>query len=62
MQIWLAIKPTLRCTHFTKYKKQYETQIETAENNIGTAIAECKAVTVVYDRLYFIYIGQQYKW
>ena len=51
MQIWLAIKPTLRCTHFTKYKKQYETQIETAENNIGTAIAECKAVTVVYDRL-----------
>ena len=51
MQIWLAINPTLRCTHCTKYNQQYETQIETAEKNIGSAIAECKAVTVVYDRL-----------
>ena len=51
MQIWLAIKPTLRCTHFTKFKQQYEKQIETAEKNIGSAIKECKAVTVVYDKL-----------
>ena len=51
MQIWLAIKPTLRCTHFVKYQEQYISQIEEAEKNIGTAIKECKAVTVVYEKL-----------
>ena len=45
------MKKCVKNISITKYKKQYEKQIETAENNIGTAIAECKAVTVVYDRL-----------
>merc|ERR1712197_8251 len=27
MQIWLAIKPNLKCTQFGKYKKEYEDKI-----------------------------------
>merc|ERR1711962_445960 len=38
-QIWLAVKPNLKCTQFGKYKAQYEEQIALAEANIGTAMA-----------------------
>merc|ERR1711976_522037 len=44
MQIWLAIKPNLKCTQFGKYKKEYEDKIALAEANIDKAIAECDAV------------------
>merc|ERR1719264_2022333 len=51
MQIWLAIKPNLKCTQFGKYKKEYEDKIALAEANIDKAIAECDAVANVHDRL-----------
>jgi len=51
MQLWLAIKPQLKCTQFGKYKKEYEDKIELAEANIDRAIAECDAVVAVHDRL-----------
>merc|ERR1712241_147661 len=51
MQIWLAIKPNLKCTQFGKYKKEYEDKIALAEANIDKAIAECDAVVAVHDRL-----------
>merc|ERR1719308_516899 len=41
LQIWLAIKPNLKCTQFGKYKKEYEDKIALAEANIDKAIAEC---------------------
>merc|ERR1712077_73230 len=42
MQIWLAIKPNLKCTQFGKYKAMYEEKI---------AIAEATAVTDVHAKL-----------
>merc|ERR1711992_343623 len=30
MQIWLSIKPTLKCTQFSKYKKEFEDKIALA--------------------------------
>merc|ERR1711892_1329441 len=51
LQIWLAIKPNLKCTQFSKYKKEYEDKIEVAEANIDKAIAECTAVTDQHTRL-----------
>ena len=50
MQLWLAIKPSLKCTQFGKYKKEYEDQIALAEANIDHAISECDAVVAVHDR------------
>merc|ERR1712223_830535 len=51
MQIWLSIKPHLKCTQFGKYKKEYEDKIAIAEANIDKAIAECTAVTDVHAKL-----------
>jgi len=51
MQIWLAIKPTLKCTQFSKYKKEYEDKIALAEANIDKAIAECNAVVAKHEAL-----------
>merc|ERR1719147_447940 len=51
MQIWLAIKPTLKCTRFGKFKKEYEDKIAEAEANIDGAIAERAKVQAVYDGL-----------
>merc|ERR1711887_396940 len=51
LHIWLAIKPTLKCTQFGKYKKEYEDKIALAEANIDKAIAECDAVIATHDRL-----------
>merc|ERR1719228_1844086 len=51
LQIWLAIKPNLKCTQFGKYKKEYEDQIAVAEANIDKAISECTAVTDAHERL-----------
>merc|ERR1712228_261156 len=40
MQIWLAIKPHLKCTQFGKFKKEYEDKIALAEANIDGALEE----------------------
>merc|ERR1711936_660219 len=51
MQIWLAIKPNLKCTQFSKYKKEYEDQIALAEANIGEAMRQCDAVVQKHEAL-----------
>merc|ERR1712176_1010418 len=51
MQIWLAIKPNLKCTQFGKYKKEYEDKIAVAEANIDKAVTECNAVIDVHTKL-----------
>merc|ERR1711881_567189 len=50
-QLWLAIKPNLKCTKFAQYKAEYEKKIAIAEANIDKAIAECNKVKSVYERL-----------
>ena len=50
-QLWLDIKPNLKCTQFAKYKADYEDKIAIAEENIDVAIAECDKVRKVFDRL-----------
>merc|ERR1739838_154289 len=51
MQIWLAIKPHLKCTQFGKFKKEYEDKIALAEANIDGALEELSKVQAVYDGL-----------
>merc|ERR1711868_101944 len=51
MQIWLAIKPTLKCTQFGKFKKEYEDKIAEADANIGHALDARAKVQAVYDGL-----------
>merc|ERR1719325_141998 len=51
MQIWLAIKPNLKCTQFGKYKKEYEDKIAKASANIDKAVADCQAVIDVHTKL-----------
>merc|ERR1712158_204687 len=51
MQIWLLIKPNLKCTQFSKYKKEYEDQIALAEANIGEAMRQCDAVVSKHEAL-----------
>merc|ERR1712055_294981 len=51
MQIWLAIKPHLKCTQFGKFKKEYEDKIALVEANIGSALEERAKVQAVYDGL-----------
>merc|ERR1711963_1012994 len=41
-QMWLLIKPNLKCTKFAQYKAEYEEKI---------AIAECNKVKGVYERI-----------
>merc|ERR1712066_118514 len=51
MQIWLSIKPNLKCTQFGKFKKEYEDKIALAEANIDGALEERSKVQAVYDGL-----------
>merc|ERR1719336_888710 len=51
MQIWLSIKPHLKCTQFGKFKKEYEDKIALAEANIDGALEERAKVQAVYDGL-----------
>merc|ERR1719191_2714523 len=51
MQIWLAIKPNLKCTQFGKFKKQYEDKIAEAEANIDSALEARAKVQAVFDGL-----------
>merc|ERR1711931_369351 len=50
-QLWLAIKPNLKCTKFAQYKAEYEEKIAIAEANIDKAVEECNAVVKIHDRL-----------
>merc|ERR1712066_1152263 len=50
-QMWLAIKPNLKCTKFAQYKAEYEEKIAIAEANIDKAVAECSKVKAIYERL-----------
>merc|ERR1711976_79996 len=50
-QLWLAIKPNLKCTKFAQYKAEYEEKISIAEANIDKAVAECNKVVAEYERL-----------
>ena len=51
LQLWLSIKPHLKCTQFSKYKKEYEEKIAVAEANIDKAIADCSDVTAIHTKL-----------
>merc|ERR1719273_3051381 len=51
MQLWLAIKPNLKCTQFGKFKKQYEDKIAEAEAHIDSALEARAKVQAVYDGL-----------
>merc|ERR1711994_756995 len=50
-QLWLAIKPNLKCTKFAQYKAEYEEKIAIAEANIDKAVDERNKVIAVYERL-----------
>ena len=50
-QLWLAIKPKLKCTKFAQYKAEYEEKIAIAEANIDKAILDCNKVKKIYERL-----------
>ena len=50
-QLWLLVKPNLKCTKFAQYKAEYEEKIAIAEKNIDKAIVECKKVTAEHERL-----------
>merc|ERR1712226_1179172 len=50
-QLWLAIKPNLKCTKFAQYKAEYEGKIAIAEANIDKAVAECNQVTGEHEKL-----------
>merc|ERR1712226_1510999 len=51
LQLWLAIKPNLKCSQFGKFKKEYEDKIAEAEANIESAVAARAKVQAVYDGL-----------
>jgi myosin heavy chain 6/7 len=50
-QLWLGVKPNLKCTKFAQYKAEYEEKLAIAEAHIDKAIAECNKVVVEHDRL-----------
>ena len=50
-QIWITLKPNLKCTKFAQYKAEYEEKLAIAEKNIDTAIAECNKVKSSHEKL-----------
>merc|ERR1711874_368787 len=50
-QLWLAIKPNLKCTKFAQYKAEYEEKIAIAEAHIGQALADRQKVEAVHATL-----------
>merc|ERR1711902_75044 len=50
-QLWLAIKPNLKCTKFAQYKAEYEEKIAIAEAHIGKALEDRQKVTAVHNTL-----------
>merc|ERR1719347_379686 len=51
LELWLAIKPTLKCSQFGKYKAEYEAKIAEAEANMDGALAARAKVQATYDGL-----------
>merc|ERR1719283_502341 len=51
MEIWLAIKPNLKCTQFSKFKAEFENKIALAEANIDKAVEDQDKVQKVHDEL-----------
>merc|ERR1712121_333473 len=51
LELWLAIKPNLKCTQFGKFKAEYEDKIAEAESNIDGALEARSKVQAVYDGL-----------
>merc|ERR1740128_1360167 len=51
MELWMAIKPNLKCTQFSKFKADFENKIALAEANIGTAIDDRAKVQKIHDTL-----------
>merc|ERR1711994_254221 len=50
-QLWLAIKPNLKCTKFAQYKAEYEEKIAEAEAHIGKALDDRAKVEAVHASL-----------
>merc|ERR1712020_270097 len=50
-QLWLALKPNLKCSKFAQYKAEYEEKIAIAEANIDKALADRKKVEAVHNAL-----------
>merc|ERR1711997_1354812 len=50
-QLYLGIKPSLKCSRFAQYKAEYEEKIAIAEANIDKAVAECNKVKAVYEKI-----------
>merc|ERR1719510_1987355 len=50
-QLWLAIKPNLKCSKFAQYKAEYEEKIAIAEANIDKALEARKKVEAVHNTL-----------
>merc|ERR1712079_17277 len=50
-QLWLAVKPNLKCTKFAQYKAEYEEKIAIAEANIDKSVAECNKVIAEHDKV-----------
>jgi myosin heavy chain 6/7 len=50
-QVWLAIKPNLKCTKFAQYKAEYEEKIAEAEAHIGKALDDRQKVEAVHNQL-----------
>merc|ERR1712241_1362939 len=50
-QLWLLIKPNLKCTKFAQWVADYEEKIALAEANIDKATAECNKEKDVHKRL-----------
>merc|ERR1711881_459457 len=50
-QLWLAIKPNLKCTKYGQYKAEYEEKIAIAEANIDKAVQDCNKVTAEHEIL-----------
>merc|ERR1711971_684737 len=46
-QLWLAIKPNLKCSKFAQYKAEYEEKIALADAHMDTALAARKKVEAV---------------
>merc|ERR1711970_1285619 len=50
-QLWLAIKPHLKCTKFAQYKAEYEEKIAIADAHMDKALADRKKVEAVHATL-----------
>merc|ERR1712242_473284 len=50
-QLWIGVKPKLKCTKFAQYKAEYEEKIALAEANIDKAVLECNKVVGEHDVL-----------